>query len=101
MIRILGFLAVFYTGALLQSAGAQTFQVTHPMDALTYPEIAEAVKLARAAGHADDQTVYPMITLVEMPKGGSAGLDAGQAVYAHGPHDHAQGQAKPPRPSLI
>ena len=67
MIRILALLAVLTIG-LHQPAGAQSFEVSHPMDALTYPEIAEAVKLARAAGHADDQTVYPMITLVEMPK---------------------------------
>ena len=38
------------------------------MDALTPAEIATTVKLLRAAGHVDDNTRYPAITLLEADK---------------------------------
>lgn len=43
-------------------------QASHPLDALTYPEIAEAVRLVRQAGLAGEATLFPVITLLEMPK---------------------------------
>ena len=43
-------------------------QVSHPMDALTYPEVRETVRLVREAGLSDERTLYPVITLKEMAK---------------------------------
>lgn len=40
----------------------------HPMDALTIDEVLAAVRLVREAGHTDDATRYPVVTLKEMPK---------------------------------
>ena len=40
----------------------------HPMDALTIDEVLAAVRLVREAGHADDGTRFPMVTLQEMAK---------------------------------
>ncbi len=67
MIRILGLFVLLLAG-LPAPATAQGAIVSHPMDALTYPEIDKAVKLAREAGLADASTAFPMITLKEMPK---------------------------------
>ena len=47
------------------------------MDALTYPEVARAVRLVRDAGLADDRTVYPAITLKEMAKADVLAWQAG------------------------
>ncbi len=43
-------------------------QAGHPMDALTFPEVTEAVRLVREAGLAGPSTLFPVITLKEMPK---------------------------------
>ena len=52
----------------ISGAVAQQAEPTHPMDALTVQEVLTAVELLKAAGHADDETRYPMIRLKEMPK---------------------------------
>lgn len=55
-------------------------QASHPMDALTYPEVVEAVRLVRAAGLSDDQTRYPVITLKEMPKADVLAWEPGDPI---------------------
>ena len=47
---------------------AQQQTASHPMDALTVPEVLKTVELLKAAGHADGDTRYPMIRLEEPPK---------------------------------
>lgn len=47
---------------------AQGFMASHPMDALTPGEVQQAVRLLQAGGHADRDTLYPMVTLYEAPK---------------------------------
>lgn len=59
------FLALFVVST---PGSAQQREPSHPMDALTVPEVLKAVELLKAAGHADDETRYPMIRLHEMPK---------------------------------
>jgi len=64
-------LATFFLGLVLllsPASLAQSFNVTHPMDALTPDEVSQAVQLLKTAGHVDDKTLYPMITLYEAPK---------------------------------
>lgn len=61
-------LSILFSVFLIAAASAQPFRVTHPMDALTYPEVNRAVELVRAAGLADAATAFAMITLKEMPK---------------------------------
>jgi primary-amine oxidase len=51
------------------ASAQQDYTPEHPMDALTSDEIAQAVDDLRKAGLASDATLYPAITLNEMPKG--------------------------------
>ena len=55
-------------------------QASHPMDALTYPEVSEAVRLVRSAGLSDERTLYPVITLKEMAKKDVLAWEPGQPV---------------------
>jgi primary-amine oxidase len=50
------------------AALAQTYKPQHPMDALTAEEIALAVDLLKKEGQANADTVYPSISVFEMPK---------------------------------
>ena len=50
------------------SAMAQKRKPGHPMDALTVSEVARAVTLIKKAGHGDDASRFPTITLAELPK---------------------------------
>ena len=52
---------------------------THPMDALTIPEVLAAVDALKTAGVADDNTRYPMIRLKEAPKSEVLAWQPGQA----------------------
>jgi len=68
---------IFLVLAAMGAAHAQGAGPGHPMDALTYPEVARAVRLVRDAGLADDRTVYPAITLKEMAKADVLAWQAG------------------------
>jgi primary-amine oxidase len=64
----------------------------HPLDPLTRDEIAKTVELLRAAGHVDDATRFPSITLKEPPKATVLAWQSGlpisrsaTAVVRHGP----------------
>ena len=59
---------IFLVLTAMAPAWAQGDAPGHPMDALTYPEVAEAVRLVRDAGHAGDDTQYAAVTLKEMAK---------------------------------
>ncbi len=58
--------AVFALLLVLAPATAQSAQ--HPLDPLTKDEIAQTVEVLRAAGHVDDATRFPSISLKEPPK---------------------------------
>jgi primary-amine oxidase len=64
LLRALTFLFMFATAAKAQEG----YVPQHPMDALTPDEITRVVKIMRDAKLADDATLYPAITLHEMPK---------------------------------
>ncbi|WP_170984612.1 hypothetical protein [Rhodoligotrophos defluvii] len=49
-------------------AAAQLAAPDFPLDALTFQEISRTVSLLKQAGLADDQTLFPTITLSEPPK---------------------------------
>jgi primary-amine oxidase len=77
MIHIMRALLVLLLPALLfsQTPFAQNAadppapqQLFHPMDALTPEEVKRAVQLLKAAGHADDSTLYATLALLEPPK---------------------------------
>lgn len=69
MKRQVAFLAiVLLTCFSAGPAAAQQQVASHPMDALTVPEVLATVKLLTDAGHANEDTRYPMIRLEEMPK---------------------------------
>lgn len=55
-------------------------QASHPMDALTYPEVTEAVRLVRAAGLSDEHTLFPVVTLKEMAKADVVAWQPGDAI---------------------
>jgi primary-amine oxidase len=87
--RMLGFATRATTfvgvGVLLATSGlalcaenpsAQT--PTHPLDALTAPEIQEVVALLRAAGQADEQSIFSILTLREPSKPAVLGWHEGQ-----------------------
>ena len=63
MIRRLHILLFLFFG--LAAAHAQELRATHPLDALTPAEIQTVVETLRAAGHADEKTVYPVMELHE------------------------------------
>jgi primary-amine oxidase len=53
---------------LLAWAGPAAAQAGHPLDALTGAEVAKAVAILKAAGHADATSRFPTITLLEPAK---------------------------------
>ena len=64
LLRFLLFLGFLATTALAQDV----YVPQHPMDALTPEEITRVVKIMRDAKLASEATLYPAITLQEMPK---------------------------------
>src|ERR1700722_15092180 len=59
---------------------AETDAITHPMDGLTAPELAASVKALVAAGHADENSRYCMLTLNEPPKAEVLGWKPGDVL---------------------
>ncbi|MGR9046380.1 MAG: copper amine oxidase, partial [Gammaproteobacteria bacterium] len=58
-----------------------TVQATpHPLDPLTSDEIAKTVALLRAAGHVDETTRFPSITLKELPKAAVLAWQSGEPI---------------------
>ncbi|NND50074.1 MAG: hypothetical protein HKN60_07465, partial [Rhizobiales bacterium] len=55
-------------GLILIANSPVLAQSSHPMDALGSSEVARAVQLIKTAGHGDDTSRFPTVTLKEMPK---------------------------------
>ncbi|WP_342641778.1 hypothetical protein [Rhodoligotrophos ferricapiens] len=66
LLILLGALATFLCA--IQPGSAQMAEPQFPLDALTYQEIGRAVSVLKQAGLADDDTLFPTITLKEPPK---------------------------------
>ena len=56
------------TGMTLAALLLGSAAMAHPLDGLTGDEIRKASEILRAAGEADDKTLYPLIELKEPPK---------------------------------
>jgi primary-amine oxidase len=64
--------------ALVRASGAAG--ATHPLDPLDAAEITTAVAALRAAGHADDATMFATVTLLEPPKAQVLAWKPGQPI---------------------
>lgn len=71
----ISFLALLLVAGLLTAgspltsqSSAQAIDPSHPLDALTYHEIETVVGVLRKKGLVSDETTYPVMTLVPMPK---------------------------------
>lgn len=67
LMSLIGIAAALWLSAAPEPALAQ-LHPAHPMDALTGAEIGRAVDTLRAAGYADENTVFPDFRLAEPPK---------------------------------
>ena len=67
MSRIFKPLALFISAAAVSFSGA-VHAAPHPMDPLSAEEFARAKEILQAAGHANNNTRYPLLTLLEPPK---------------------------------
>ena len=76
MLRALIFLCIFVTSAKAEEG----YVPQHPMDALTPDEITRVVAIMRDAKLAGDATLYPAITLHEMPKEDVMGWKHGDPI---------------------
>ena len=76
LLRALIFLCILVTSAIAQEG----YVPQHPMDALTPEEITQAVQIMREAKLVSDVTLYPAVTLREMPKADVLTWKPGQPI---------------------
>ena len=66
MLNPVKFPALFLSAALFAFSGAAA--APHPMDPLSADEFGRVKAILKAAGHVDDDSRYPLLTLLEPPK---------------------------------
>ncbi len=79
MIHFRPFLSLLLLAALQPLAHAAEAP-RHPLDPLSAGEISSVVSVLRGAGHADDETRYPSISLAEPPKATLLAWKSGEPV---------------------
>ena len=75
-----GFSAMGAAAALLLAAGPVDAQPSHPLDGLTAAEFDAVREILAAAGHLDEATRLPLVTLAEPPKDVVRGWQSGDAI---------------------